>query len=84
MFDGFVQIEGIAGESSNEKHVDWIEIMDFDLDVSQSVSKTASSSGGGSAPSALIFQNFALPSCRAKHLPSWPWPVRPAHISIPS
>ena len=49
MFDGFVRIEGISGESSDEKHAGWIEITDFDLDVSQSVSKTASSSRGATA-----------------------------------
>jgi type VI secretion system secreted protein Hcp len=49
MFDGFVRLEGIAGESSDEKHAGWIEILDFDLDVSQTVSRTASSAGGGSA-----------------------------------
>jgi type VI secretion system secreted protein Hcp len=49
MFDGFVRIEGISGESSDEKHADWIEIHDFDMDVSQTVSRTASSVGGASA-----------------------------------
>lgn len=49
MFDGFLRIEGIPGESSDDKYVGWIEIMDFDLDVSQKVSKTASSVGGASA-----------------------------------
>ena len=49
MFDGFMRIEGISGESSDEKHAGWIEIMDFDLDVSQSVHRTASSSGGAGA-----------------------------------
>jgi type VI secretion system secreted protein Hcp len=46
MFDGFARIEGISGESSDEKHADWIEIYDFDLEVSQTVSRTASSAGG--------------------------------------
>jgi len=83
MFDGFVRIEGISGESSDEKHAGWIEIMDFDLDVSQTVNKLPSSLGGAGAERA-DFSEFLLPSCWTKHLPSWPWPVRPAHISIPS
>jgi hypothetical protein len=31
MFDGFIQIQGIAGESTDGKHPGWIEIIDFDL-----------------------------------------------------
>jgi type VI secretion system secreted protein Hcp len=49
MFDGFVRIEGISGESTDDKHAGWIEITDFDLDVSQKVSRTASSAGGAGA-----------------------------------
>lgn len=37
IFDGFVRIEGISGESSDEKHAGWIEIIDFDMNVSQTV-----------------------------------------------
>jgi type VI secretion system secreted protein Hcp len=48
MFDCFLRVEGISGESSDDKHVGWIEIMNFDLDVSQKVSRTASSAGGAS------------------------------------
>jgi type VI secretion system secreted protein Hcp len=49
MFDGFMRIEGISGESSDEKHAGWIEIMDFDLDVSQTVNRLPSSLGGAGA-----------------------------------
>lgn len=49
MFDGFLRIDGIPGESSDKKHADWIEIMDFDLDVSQTVTQLPSSLGGACA-----------------------------------
>ncbi len=49
MFDGFVHIDGIPGESDDEKHAGWIEIMDFDLDVSQTVTCRPSSLGGACA-----------------------------------
>ncbi len=49
MFDGFLRIEGISGESSDDRYTDWIEITDFDMNVSQKVSRTASSAGGASA-----------------------------------
>ena len=49
MFDGFMHIEGISGECADDKHTGWIEILDYDLDVSQSVFRTASSVGKASA-----------------------------------
>jgi type VI secretion system secreted protein Hcp len=48
MFDGFVSIDGIDGESFDDRHPDWIEIMDYDLAVSQKVLRSASSVGGAS------------------------------------
>jgi type VI secretion system secreted protein Hcp len=49
MFDGFIQIQGIEGESTDDKHPGWIEAIDFDLDIGQMVSRTASSAGGATA-----------------------------------
>lgn len=49
MLNSFLRIEGISGESSDDKHSGWIEIIDYDLDVGQNVIRTASSAGGGSA-----------------------------------
>jgi type VI protein secretion system component Hcp len=45
-FDGFIRIDGIEGESSDATHRGWIEIMDYDLGLSQKASGTASSAGG--------------------------------------
>lgn len=47
--DAFLKIEGIQGESKDDKYKDWIEITSFSLGVVQPTSATASSSGGGSS-----------------------------------
>ena len=43
--DFYIQLEGIQGESQDSKHEDWIDILSFEYNVSQSSSM---SSGGGS------------------------------------
>jgi type VI secretion system secreted protein Hcp len=48
-FDGFIQLDGIQGESTDDKHRGWIEILSYDWAVRQTVSGTASSVGGASA-----------------------------------
>jgi type VI secretion system secreted protein Hcp len=48
-FDGFILIDGIEGESSDAAHPGWIEILDYDLGLSQKASGTASSAGGAGA-----------------------------------
>ena len=49
MFDAFLQIKGIPGESTDDKHQDWIEITSFSHGMQQPASATASSSGGATA-----------------------------------
>ncbi len=44
-FDAFLQIDGIPGESTDSKHKDWIEIVDYAHTMAQKTSDTASSSG---------------------------------------
>jgi type VI secretion system secreted protein Hcp len=51
-FDAFIKIDGIDGESTDDKHAGWIEVLSCDAKVSQQVSHTASSSGGASAEKA--------------------------------
>jgi type VI secretion system secreted protein Hcp len=46
-FDGFIKIDGIPGESTDDKHKDWIEILSFSHKHSQPGSATDSSAGGG-------------------------------------
>lgn len=58
-FDAFIKIDGIDGESTDEKHTNWIEALDFGTGVRQKVSRTASSAGGASAERA-DFREFVL------------------------
>lgn len=44
--DVYLQIDGIKGESNDEKHRDWIELVDVGWGVSQPTSCTVSTSGG--------------------------------------
>ena len=48
MFDAFMKIDGIPGESGDAKHRDWIEVLSYGHTVHQAISKTASSAGGAS------------------------------------
>jgi type VI secretion system secreted protein Hcp len=49
MFDCFIKIDGIEGESADDKHTGWIEVLLYDTSISQKDSSTASSVGGASA-----------------------------------
>jgi len=49
MFDAFIKIDGIPGESKDSNHKDWIEITSFSHKIEQPASSTASSSGGATA-----------------------------------
>lgn len=52
--DAYLQIEGIKGESQDDKHRDWIEVTGVHWSVSQPRSSTASTSGGHTAGRADI------------------------------
>jgi type VI secretion system secreted protein Hcp len=58
-FDAFIQLEGIKGESTDDKHKDWIEIQNYGFGASQSLSNTASSVGNLSSARVNI-QNFTF------------------------
>ena len=58
-FDAFLKIDGIPGESTDEKHKDWIEILSYHHSVNQPVSSTASSAGGATAERA-DFGGFSI------------------------
>jgi type VI secretion system secreted protein Hcp len=58
-FDAFIHIDGIEGESSDDRHAGWIEVQNFNLSVGQRVSRTASSAGGAGAERA-DFSEFTL------------------------
>ena len=46
-FDAFIKIDGVPGESTDDKHKDWIEILSYNLGMDQPSSATDSSAGGG-------------------------------------
>jgi type VI secretion system secreted protein Hcp len=48
MFDSFLQLDGVPGEATDDKHKDWIELLSYDHQMSQPVSSTRSSAGGAS------------------------------------
>ncbi|MEW6381899.1 MAG: type VI secretion system tube protein Hcp [bacterium] len=58
-FDAFLKIDGIEGESTDDKHKGWIEILSYNWGVSQTASATASSSGGAASERAN-FQDFSV------------------------
>ncbi len=81
-FDTFMKIDGIAGESTDDKHKDWIEITSFSHGMNQPISVSASTAGGASAERVDI-QDFAVTKildkaspklyeycCKGKHMPS--------------
>lgn len=47
--DVYLQIDGIKGESMDDKHKDWIECLSVNWGISQPRSATASTSGGHTA-----------------------------------
>ncbi len=58
-FDAFIKIDGVEGESTDDKHSGWIEALNYTTGVSQTVSATASSAGGASSERA-DFQDFTF------------------------
>ncbi len=58
-FDAFLNVDGIPGESSDDAHVDWIEILSYSTGVAQTASASASSGGGASSERA-DFQDFSV------------------------
>ncbi|HOM28861.1 MAG TPA: type VI secretion system tube protein Hcp [Deltaproteobacteria bacterium] len=48
-FDAFLKIDGIPGESTDDKHKDWIEILSYRHGISQPATASASSGGARSA-----------------------------------
>jgi type VI secretion system secreted protein Hcp len=47
--DSFAHIDGIEGESTDDRHQGWIEIMAYQTELNQPVSSTKSSAGGATA-----------------------------------
>jgi type VI secretion system secreted protein Hcp len=58
-FDCFMKIDGIPGESTDDKHKDWIEILSYSHGVSQPASGS-SSSGGARSSQRCDHQDFSI------------------------
>lgn len=48
-FDAFIIFDGIEGESTDDKHPGWIEVLSCGMEIQQAISTTASSAGGATA-----------------------------------
>ncbi len=48
-YDCFLKVDGIPGESTDDKHKDWIEIFSWSFGETQPASATRSTAGGASA-----------------------------------
>ncbi|MCC7157756.1 MAG: type VI secretion system tube protein Hcp [Bryobacterales bacterium] len=46
MFDAFCKVDQVPGESTDDKHKDWIEVLSYSHHISQPRSATKSSAGG--------------------------------------
>ncbi len=81
-FDTFLKIDGIPGESKDEAHSDWIEVLSFNHGMTQPASAVASSAGGATSGridmgdfSVAKHLDKATPKlaeacCTGKHIPS--------------
>ncbi len=48
-FDAFMKVDGVEGESLDDGHKVWVELLSYHYNAMQSISQTASSSGGATA-----------------------------------
>jgi len=46
-FDAFMKVDGIPGESTDSAHKDWIEVLNYNHEITQPASASASTAGGG-------------------------------------
>jgi type VI secretion system secreted protein Hcp len=80
-FDTYLKIDGVPGESTDDKHKDWIEILSYSHGLSQPSSAT-SSSVGGATTERVNHQDFSVVKlldksspklyelcCTGKHIP---------------
>jgi type VI secretion system secreted protein Hcp len=58
-FDAFLKIDSIPGESTDDKHKDWIEILSYSSGVSQPASATRST-GGAASGGRVNVQDFSI------------------------
>ncbi len=57
-FDAYLKIEGIPGESTDDKHKDWIEVLSFSWGVHQP--KSVASTAGSRSSERADFKDFSI------------------------
>jgi type VI secretion system secreted protein Hcp len=67
-FDAFLKIEGIEGESTDDAHKNWIEVLSFSWGVTQVASAAASTAGSLSSQRAN-FSDFSIVKALDKGTP---------------
>jgi type VI secretion system secreted protein Hcp len=67
-FDAFLKIDGIPGDSTDDKHKDWIEVLSYGSGIQRPASATASGSGGATSERAN-FQDFSITKALDKASP---------------
>jgi len=58
-YDAFLKLDGIPGESTDDKHKDWIEILSYSSGVSQPA-VAARSTGGAASAGRVNVQDFSI------------------------
>jgi len=67
-FNTFLKIDGIPGESINDKHKDWIEIIEFETGIKQPTAASKGTAGGAPAGRAN-FDDFRIVKAIDKSTP---------------
>jgi type VI secretion system secreted protein Hcp len=67
--DTFLKINGIDGESTDDKHMGWIEVLSYSWGVSQSESRASISATGGAAGGRADFQDLSIVKALDKSSP---------------
>jgi type VI secretion system secreted protein Hcp len=67
--DNFLNIEGIKGESTDDKHKDWIEVLSYNFGVSQMASAAGHSGTSASAGHRADFQDLSIVKTMDKSSP---------------
>ena len=58
-FEGYLKLDGIPGECTDDKHKDWIEVISYQMGLAQP-SSTSHSTAGGSAAGKVNFQDMTF------------------------
>ncbi|MCB9845594.1 MAG: type VI secretion system tube protein Hcp [Phycisphaeraceae bacterium] len=68
-FDAFLKVSTIPGESTDDKHKDWIEILSFSHGLTQQISGVSVSTGGGRSGQRCDHGDFSIVKALDKATP---------------